>query len=278
MGQSSGGDGSGSPGADRDAQSAASGPEFPAGRREETAPGPSGGYRVTRSLSADPATPSHPPTEAASPHPATELASPYPPTESGGQGSGAPAGFSADRDGLASDTVSTGGPAGIVRLGPGVPVSSPAGRAGPTAEQVWRTGQLPAPPRRRRRLRRMASGAVTVVLLAAAGVVLFLRFHHAPLRVTGVAIAGQVTTGCAVDVTGRIGTNGSAGTISYQWLLTPQSQAPQPMSQSVVAGQDAVYVMVDVQGQAGGSAAREVTLQVLGPGSGTASAHVVVSC
>jgi hypothetical protein len=137
---------------------------------------------------------------------------------------------------------------------------------------------LPVPRRRRRRLRRVASGAVTVVLLAAAGVVLFLRFHHAPLQVTGVAIAGQVTDGCAVDVTGRIGTNGSAGTVSYQWLLTPQAQAPQPMSESVVAGQDAVYVRVDVQGQAGGSAVRVVTLRVLGPGTGTASVRVVVSC
>ncbi len=117
-----------------------------------------------------------------------------------------------------------------------------------------------------------------MVLLVAAGVVLYVRFHHGPLLVTGVAITRQVTTGCAVDVTGRIATNGSAGTVSYQWLLRPQSQAPQPMSQSVVAGQGAVYVTVAVQGQGQGSAAREVTLQVLGPGRETASVHVSVSC
>jgi hypothetical protein len=117
-----------------------------------------------------------------------------------------------------------------------------------------------------------------VVLLVAAGVVLYLRFHHGPLQVTGVAITRQVTNGCAVDVTGRITTNGSAGTVSYQWLLRPQSEAPQPMSQSVVAGQGAVYVTVAVQGQGQGSAARDVTLQVLGPGTGTASVHVSLSC
>jgi hypothetical protein len=117
-----------------------------------------------------------------------------------------------------------------------------------------------------------------VVLLAAAGVLLFLRFHHAPLQVTGVAITRQVTNGCAVDVTGRIATNGSAGTVSYEWLFQPQSEAPQPMSQSVIAGQNAVYVTVALDGQGQGSAAQDVTLQVLGPGTGTASVHVVLSC
>ena len=68
-----------------------------------------------------------------------------------------------------------------------------------------------------------------------------------------------------VNVTGRITTNGSAGTVSYQWLV--QSQAAQPMSQSVVAGQDAVYVTVAIQGQGQGSTLRDVTLQVLGPGT-----------
>jgi hypothetical protein len=119
---------------------------------------------------------------------------------------------------------------------------------------------------------------VTVILLAAAGVVLFLRFHHSPLRVTGAVVTGQVTRGCSVDVTGRITTNGAAGTVSYQWLFQPQSQAPQPMSQSVVAGQDAVYVTVAVQGQGQGGAEQEITLQVLGPGTGTATTRTALSC
>ena len=207
------------------------------------------------------------------------MASPYLPTVTGGYGSGAPAAPPEGEGWPASErTVSAVGPPGIIRQGPGVPVSSPAVQAGATAEQVWRTGQLPAPPRRRRGPRPVASGALTVVLLAAAGVLLFLRFHHAPLQVTGVAITRQVTNGCAVDVTGRIATNGSAGTVSYEWLFQPQSEAPQPMSQSVIAGQNAVYVTVALDGQGQGSAAQDVTLQVLGPGTGTASVHVVLSC
>jgi hypothetical protein len=119
---------------------------------------------------------------------------------------------------------------------------------------------------------------LTVLLLAAAGVVLWLRFHHAPFGVTGVAITQQTKTTCGVDVTGRIATNGSAGTVSYQWVFQPQTQAPQPLSQSVVAGQRAVYVTVAVEGQGHGSATQEVTLDVLGPGTGTASKKVSVSC
>ena len=195
-------------------------------------------------------------------------------------------GFPGGQAGPVTDrTVTAGGPAELVRLGPGVPVSSPAGppgQSGQTADQVWRTGQSAAPPspRPRRRLRRAASGALTAVLLIAAGVVLFLRFHHAPLQVTGVAITGKVANGCAVDVTGRIATNGSAGTVSYQWLFPPQTTTPQPMSQSVTAGQDVLYVTVTVTGagQGHGSAAEAVTLQVLGPGTGTASARVALAC
>jgi hypothetical protein len=120
--------------------------------------------------------------------------------------------------------------------------------------------------------------ALTVLLLAASGVVLYLRFHHAPFHVTGVKISQQTQTGCGVNVTGRITTNGSAGTVSYQWLFRPDRQPPQPLSQSVVAGQHAVYVTVAVQAQGHGSASRKVTLQVLGPDTGTASRYVVVSC
>jgi hypothetical protein len=250
MAQPPGGAGSGSPDAD------------PHGSSDQ--------YLVTRTWPGGPVTPSHRPTEVESPHPRTETA---------GYGPGTPDAPAEGRDGPGTgETVSIADPAGVVRIGPGVPVSSPVGRAGPTAEQVWRTGQLPAPPRRRRRVRRVAGSALTVALLAAAGVVLFLRLHHGPLRVTGVAITRQVGSGCVADVTGRIATNGSAGTVSYQWIFQPQSGAPQPASQSVVAGQDAVYVTVTVQGQGHGSAAENVTLQVLGPGTGTASARVVVSC
>jgi hypothetical protein len=186
----------------------------------------------------------------------TEVAGPHPPTE----------------------RVPPQQAAEVARYGPGVPATPPADQAGLTAEQVWRTGRLPGPARRPHRLRRLVGWALTVILLAAAGVVLFLRLHHAPFDVTGVAITQQTKTGCGVDVTGRINTNGAAGTVSYQWVFRPQQQAPQPLSQSVVAGQQAVYVTVAVEGSGHGSASQKVTLQVLGPGRGTASANVVLGC
>src|SRR5579863_7934733 len=55
-------------------------------------------------------------------------------------------------------------PAEIVRHGPGVPASAPASQAGPTAEEVWRTG-LPGGRGRKRSLRRRLVGpAITVIL------------------------------------------------------------------------------------------------------------------
>jgi len=189
--------------------------------------------------------------------------------------------------------------AALVRHGPGVPVSQagvpvsqagvavgeagvPVGEAGVAAESVWRTGQRPGPPPRQGRwrgLRRVLGVALTAALLIAAGVVVWLRFFdHPPFHVTQVAITQRAKAGCEVNVTGRIETNGAAGTISYQWVFRPQTQAPQPLNQSVVAGQHAVYVTVAVQGQGHGTATQTVTLDVLGPDPGTASANVTVSC
>jgi hypothetical protein len=147
-----------------------------------------------------------------------------------------------------------------------------------TAEEVWRTGQLPARPGPGRRWRQRAGTALTVVLLIASGVVIYLRLHHVPLRVTGVAITAQTRSGCALDITGRISTTGGAGTVSYQWVFTPQQTAPRPVSQSVIAGQSAVYVTATIAGHGHGRLAQQVSLQILGPGQGSASSHVVISC
>jgi hypothetical protein len=154
-------------------------------------------------------------------------------------------------------------PSQVLRYGPGVPASKAESQT--KAESVWRTGRLPEPPRNRARLRRLLGTLLTVALLVAAGVLLFLRFHHAPFHVTGAAITQQTHNGCGVDVTGRIDTNGAAGTVSYQWVFQPQLQAPQPVNMSVVSGQHSVYVTVAVEGQGHGSASQTVTLQVLGP-------------
>jgi hypothetical protein len=124
----------------------------------------------------------------------------------------------------------------------------------------------------------MLGSALTVILLIAAGVVLYLRFHHAPFQVSSAKIVSETKNGCGVNVTGRIDTNGAAGTVSYQWVFQPQVQAPQPLSQSVVAGQHSVYVTVAVEGQGHGSASQKVTLQVLGPDTASDTESVTVSC
>jgi len=164
----------------------------------------------------------------------------------------------------------------VLRYGPGVPAS----QAGVAAESVWRTGHRPGPPSRQgrlRRVRRVLGSALTVILLVVAGIVVWLRFFdHPAFHVTEVGIIQQTKTSCGVNVTGKIVTNGSAGTVSYQWVFQPQTQAPQPLSQSVTAGQHDVLVTVAVQGQGHGTATQKVTLDVLGPDTGTASADVII--
>jgi len=192
--------------------------------------------------------PAHPP-----PHPPAQVGSPYQP----------------------ANTIPPRSPSEVMRYGPGVPAAALAGRM---AERAWRTGATATPARRPRRLRWLLGSALTVILRAASGVVLYLHFRHAPFHVTGVAITQQTRTMCGVDVTGRISTNGAAGTVSYQWLIKPDRQPPQPQNWSVIGGQHAAYVTAALSGSGGGRASETVTLQVLGPETGEASTIVVVGC
>jgi len=215
----------------------------------QAAPGPAGSAGAP-----DPSP--HAPTEVL-PHPPTEVAAPVasPAAEPAGQ----------NRD--------------IVRYGPGVPAMLPPGRAELTAERAWHgTGPAPPPSRGRERRRRLASAVLTIGLLAASAVVLYVRFHHPPFHVTGVKITHQARNGCVVAVTGRISTNGSAGTVSYQWLLRSGRPSPPPLNQSVAAGQNAVDVTVTLEGSGHGSASQKVTLQVLRPDFRAGSAVAVISC
>ena len=241
---------------------------------------PPGDDEATRSFTDRPASGRPQPADlAGSSHDAPTNVLPHPPTEVVRHGPGIHANVPAGQAVQATEGVSSPEQlAEIVRYGPGVPATPPNGQAGLTAERVWRASGPAGLQRRPGRLRRLFGSALTVILLAASGVVLYLRFHHAPFHVTGVAITQQAKAGCGVDVTGRITTNGSAGTISYQWLFRPDQRAPQPLSQSVTAGQRAVYVTVAVQGSGHGSASQQVTLQILGPDVRATSAGVVVSC
>ncbi len=223
----------------------------------------------------------YPPPEDARPYLPTEMDRPYPPTYAGpGEPVVAGPSYTPTHARPANQPPQAGraDPAPeFMRYSPGVPATPPTGAA-QTAERIWRTGRLAEPPRRSRRWRGLAGTALTVILLAASAVVLYLRFHHAPFHVTGVAITQRTQSGCGVDVTGQISTNGAAGTVSYQWLFRPDQQAPQPLSQSVVAGQNAVDVTVAVQGSGHGSGSRAVTLQILGPDHRAVSTSVVLRC
>jgi hypothetical protein len=164
----------------------------------------------------------------------------------------------------------------VVRYGPGVPVTPRGGRVELTAQHAWHP-----PAGRTRRLRyayRLLGSVLTVMLLAASGVLLYQRFQHTPLRVTGVDIAQQTPAACAVNVTGQITTNGAAGTVWYQWLFQPGVQPPQPLSQSVTPGQHALYVTTVIDSSGQGSATQTVTLQVLSPVPMTASTTVLARC
>jgi hypothetical protein len=217
------------------------------------------------------AVPADPPIRAA-----TEVASADPATGVVRHGPGLPDTVTAGQPRPAGEVARPAGqPPEILRYGPGVPAILPVGRPELTAERVWQANRPGKPSRRRRRL---AGWALTACLLAASGVLLYGRIHHAPFHVTGVAITQQAHNGCGTDVTGRITTNGAAGTVSYQWLVQPSQQPPQPLSQSVLAGQQAVYVTIAVEGAGQGSTAQTVTLQVLGPDTRETSATVTVSC
>ncbi len=192
---------------------------------------------------------SHPPTELAAPRPQAIAEPPHEP----------------------SKTVTR-----IVRYGPGVPVVLPENQGGRTADHVWH-GQTPS-GRHRHWLRKLVGPALTVILLAASGVVIYLRFYHPPLHVTGAVIAERAPIRCGVRLTGRISTNGAAGTVSYQWLFRPSAQQPARLSQTVAAGQPFVNVVAAVEGSGSGSVAQSVTLEVLGPERATASTDVVVRC
>jgi hypothetical protein len=220
----------------------------------------------------------------------TEIEHPYPPTPAGpayqpkrtGPGESA----AADPSYIRAYTEPTGQSARagradlaaeLTRFGPGVHAPPPTG-ATHTAERIWRTGHAAGPRPQPRRWRGWASAALTVILLVASAVVLYLRFHHAPFHVTEVAIRRPTPSGCGFDVTGQISTNGAAGAVSYQWLVQPGQHAPQPLSMSVAAGQNVVYVTVAVYGSGHGSASRTVTLQVLGPDLRDASTSVILRC
>jgi hypothetical protein len=207
-----------------------------------------------------------------------DMGQPHSPTDVVKRGPEEPAAPATQASQVPEHPAPDGRPPGIVRYGPGVPATLSASQGQLTAERVWHPRPTANASRRPARLGALLGSVLTVILLAASGALLYLRLHHVPFRVIGVTITRQAHTGCGVDVTGRITMNGSAGTVSYQWVFGPARQALQPLSQPVAAGQRAAYVTVAVEGQGRGSAREMVTLQVLGPDPAADSTALAISC
>ena len=108
------------------------------------------------------------------------IAAPYPATEAGSSGAPHPP-TEADSSGARHVPAPSPAAADVVRYGPGVPAAAVADRAELTAERAWRGGTQRDPPDARAGFG-CWSAALTVILLAASGVVLYLRFNHAPFQ------------------------------------------------------------------------------------------------
>ncbi|MET8157586.1 hypothetical protein ABZT47_14510 [Sphaerisporangium sp. NPDC005289] len=156
---------------------------------------------------------------------------------------------------------------GEMRFGPGVPADT-------TAAQIWRAGReqptvaaaerLAAPRRRRRRRGGFVGSAVlfALILLAAA----FLWFQRgAPLSVTAVQVKQPKAAGCdtTVNVVGVLTTNGSAGQVSYEWLLSKQK--PIKHTDAVPSGRSSHEVTLEWDVSGHGTRKLTARLRVLSP-------------
>lgn len=114
-----------------------------------------------------------------------------------------------------------------------VPATTPphAVAAESTAERIWREGreQAPASPRagraqrvaRARKRRTVVSTAIFALVLAGALIAWFRLGSTPPLVVQSVQVsAPKKTVGCdkTVTISGKLTTNGSPGTIDYEWV------------------------------------------------------------
>lgn len=170
-------------------------------------------------------------------------------------------------------------PGEVLRFGPGVP-----SRAETDMSRIagfWHGEQEPEPraqkPSRGRRLARWILPAA--VLLAVVAVLLW-RYASTPIAVTGVsARAGQQTLGCngTETVTGVIDTNGEGGTVTYEWQRSDGTVSG-TLQQHVSKGTHSSDVTLLWTFNGKGAAHATATLEVLSPGSRTASADFTYSC
>ncbi|MFE2412930.1 hypothetical protein ACFXDE_31790 [Kitasatospora sp. NPDC059408] len=160
-------------------------------------------------------------------------------------------------------------PGELRRFGPGVP---------PQAAAAWH-GETPADrkPKRPRRVRRWL---VPVAVLLAVLALLFWRFHTTALAVTSVGVttdpAGPGCGGTAV-VTASVETNGGAGSIRYRWQRSDGTTSDE-LVQDVRSGTRHTDLVLRWTFDGQGSLQATATLQILSPGTRTATATFPYHC
>ncbi|MFD9130293.1 hypothetical protein [Kitasatospora sp. NPDC059571] len=160
---------------------------------------------------------------------------------------------------------------GLQRFGPGVP---------PQAAAVWHgAAAVPEEPVRPRRRRRWL--LIPVVLLVAVLAWLAWERYGRPVSVTGVTVRTDSAQGPACDgtavVTGTLATDGGAGTVRYRWRRSDGTDSG-ILSQQVPSGRSSTEVVLRWTFQGKGTMQATATLEVLAPGSGTASVSFPYTC
>jgi hypothetical protein len=171
------------------------------------------------------------------------------------------------------------GPGELLRFGPGVAVLSASGAG--HAAAVWRGEAAPGDgsaecPRKRR-------GWMLVwlaLLLALVALLIFWERRSSPIAVSGVSVStptAAVGCGGTATVTGTLKTNGEAGTVTYRWERS-DGTVSSDLRQQFAKDVDHANVVLLWTFNGNGSLRASATLQVIGPGSGTASGSFEYVC
>lgn len=180
-------------------------------------------------------------------------------------------------------------PEAYAHFGPGVPVAP--GSAGDQATAVWR-GEIEPPPEagqagredpalaaRRRNQRWILP--LTVLILVVAMLIYYLWNRSGPglsiRRVSVSAAATPLSCGGTERLAGVVLTDGGAGTLRYEWLRSDGTVSG-PLTRTVQRGTQQVTLVLDWDFEGHGTFDATARLQVLSPGSATASASFTYRC
>ncbi len=145
-----------------------------------------------------------------------------------------------------------------------------------TAEKIWREGNKPAvlsshgtrakKAARARRRRTVVSSAVFALIVAGAVLAWFSVRSPADLVVQSVTVSAPKTLGCrkTATITGNLVTNGSGGSVTFQWLRSDQKE-PIEQTETIPSGKTthSVQLRWTVKGEA--TAKLTARLRILSP-------------